>query len=123
MRMVMSTKVRFRPASANRENEGEMILRRREAMKQGRVSKSDENRRAFLKTGMITAGAFAVGGALTPNVAAFGQEDEKSGRLTKGDAAILRFLAAAEILETDLWQHYNEPGGRPDNEVSGWIEK
>ena len=88
-------------------------------MKQGRVSKSDENRRAFLKTGMITAGAFAVGGALTPSVPAFGQEDEKSGRLTKGDAAILRFLAAAEILETDLWVQYNELGGIQDNEVPG----
>src|SRR5215471_6116617 len=31
-----------------------------------------------------------------------------SGGLTSGDAAILRFLAAAEILETDLWQQYNE---------------
>ena len=30
------------------------------------------------------------------------------GGLTSGDAAILRFLAAAEILETDLWQQYNE---------------
>jgi hypothetical protein len=35
---------------------------------------------------------------------------EKSAghRLTHGDAAILRVLAAAEILETDLWQQYNE---------------
>jgi hypothetical protein len=29
-------------------------------------------------------------------------------RLTRGDAAILRFLAAVELLETDLWQQYNE---------------
>jgi hypothetical protein len=28
--------------------------------------------------------------------------------ITEGDAAILRFLAAAEILETDAWQQYNE---------------
>src|SRR6185369_7016609 len=28
--------------------------------------------------------------------------------ITDGDAAILRFLAAAEILETDLWQQYTE---------------
>ena len=34
-----------------------------------------------------------------------------NGSLTEGDAAILRFLAAAEILETDLWQQYNELGG------------
>ncbi len=31
--------------------------------------------------------------------------------LTEGDVNILRFLAAAEILETDLWQQYNELGG------------
>jgi hypothetical protein len=30
------------------------------------------------------------------------------GGLTQGDVAILRFLAAAELLETDLWQQYNE---------------
>src|SRR5947209_2183101 len=41
------------------------------------------------------------------------------GRLTKGDAAILRFLAAAEIIETDLWQQYNELGGIQDDEVPG----
>ncbi len=42
-----------------------------------------------------------------------------SGGLTKGDAAILRFLAAAEIIETDLWQQYNELGGIQDSEVPG----
>jgi hypothetical protein len=47
------------------------------------------------------------------------KEDEKSGKLRKGDAAILRFLAAAEILETDLWQQYNELGGIQDSEVPG----
>jgi hypothetical protein len=35
-------------------------------------------------------------------------EGNDSGRLGNRDAAILRFLAAAEILETDLWQQYNE---------------
>ncbi len=46
-------------------------------------------------------------------------KEDKDGRrrLTKGDAAILRFLAAAEILETDLWQQYNELGGIQDSEV------
>ena len=37
----------------------------------------------------------------------------------KGDAAILRFLAAAEILETDMWQQYNELAGIQDSEVPG----
>ncbi|GAC1630626.1 MAG: hypothetical protein NVS4B2_13930 [Chloroflexota bacterium] len=39
--------------------------------------------------------------------------------LSQGDAAILRFLAAAEIIETDLWQQYNELGGIVDGEVPG----
>ena len=30
------------------------------------------------------------------------------GGLTSGDVAILKFLAAVEILESDLWQQYNE---------------
>jgi Ferritin-like domain len=40
-------------------------------------------------------------------------------RLTKGDEAILRFLAAAETLEADFWQQYNELGGIQDSEVPG----
>ncbi len=58
-------------------------------------------------------------GLLAREVSAFDQEDEKSGKLTRGDAAILRFLAAAEILETDLWVQYNELGGIQDSEVPG----
>jgi hypothetical protein len=42
-----------------------------------------------------------------------------SGGLTPGDAAILRFLAAAETIETDAWQQYNELGGIQDKEVPG----
>jgi hypothetical protein len=45
--------------------------------------------------------------------------EAESGHLSRGDAAILRFLAAAEILETDLWQQYNELGGIQDDEVPG----
>src|SRR5690348_5010267 len=41
------------------------------------------------------------------------------GGLSHGDAAILRFLSAAEILETDLWQQYNELCGIQDREVPG----
>src|SRR5205814_4734369 len=47
------------------------------------------------------------------------KDDDSHGRLTRGDAAILRFLAAAEILETDLWQQYNELAGIQDDEVPG----
>ena len=42
-----------------------------------------------------------------------------AGGITPGDIAILRWLAAAEIIETDLWQQYNELGGIQDSEVPG----
>jgi hypothetical protein len=38
------------------------------------------------------------------------QSDDAGGRLTAGDASILRFLAAAEIIESDLWEQYWELG-------------
>jgi hypothetical protein len=47
---------------------------------------------------------------------AFGREtgDDRDDRLTKGDIAILRLLAAIEEIEADLWQQYNELGGAVD---------
>src|SRR5947207_5642134 len=44
---------------------------------------------------------------------------ESQSGLTTGDAALLRFAAAAEILETDLWVQYNELAGIQDSEVPG----
>ena len=86
-------------------------------------SKTSINRRSFVKRGLGAAGAATLGaGLLAHSSSVFaGQEgpEERSGRLTRGDAAILRFLAAAEILETDLWQQYNELGGIQDSEVPG----
>ena len=41
------------------------------------------------------------------------------GGLTPGDAALLRFPAALELLEADFWIQYNELGGIPDPEVPG----
>jgi hypothetical protein len=90
-------------------------------VKSKKVIQDSTNRRTFLKNGMMAAGATTVGaGLLGERVAAFSQEDEKSGRLTRGDAALLRFAAAAEILETDFWVQYNELGGIPNTkEVPG----
>ncbi len=47
------------------------------------------------------------------------QTAKAAGDITPGDIAILRWLAAAEIIETDLWQQYNELGGIQDSEVPG----
>jgi hypothetical protein len=38
------------------------------------------------------------------------QSFDSGGSLSKGDAAILRFLCAAEIIESDLWEQYWELG-------------
>jgi len=64
-------------------------------------------RRSFLKrvglggTALVPAGGVFLSGAMA--------RAGGSGRgLSKGDVAILRLLAAAEILESDLWQQYKE---------------
>jgi hypothetical protein len=81
-------------------------------------SKHATSRRSFLRKGLVVGGAGTIGaGLLAAGVPAFAKE--ASGGLTPGDAAILRFLSAAEILETDFWQQYNELGGIQDSEVPG----
>jgi hypothetical protein len=44
---------------------------------------------------------------------------QNSNNITKGDISILQFLAAAELIETDLWVQYNELGGIQDSEEPG----
>ena len=68
------------------------------------------DRRSFLKKTMIAAGSATAGAALlTHSLPAFGQQSNQSP--TQGDIAILQLLLAAEIIENDLWQQYNELGG------------
>jgi hypothetical protein len=63
-------------------------------------------RRSFLK-GVGLAGVAAV-----PGSALFASEAMARGSaITAGDVAILRFLAAVELIESDLWVQYNELGG------------
>jgi len=81
------------------------------------------NRRSFLKNSLAAAGAATAGmGLLTESASASandGFDDDRGERLTRGDAALLRFAAAAEILETDFWVQYNELAGVQDSEVPG----
>jgi len=71
------------------------------------------NRRSLLQKGVMAGAATVGAGLLGAGKAAFGQSS--SGSLNKGDAAILRFLAAAELIESDLWIQYAELGGIGDN--------
>ena len=80
--------------------------------------KSAVNRRTFVKGGLATAGVGLLATGATA-VADDGDRERGERRLTRGDAALLRFAAAAEILETDFWVQYNELGGIPDSEVPG----
>jgi len=93
------------------------------------------DRRAFLKNGMLAAGAATLGAGLLPEAlsarllpgdaaalaagAAVDGDAEALGPVTKGDIAILRFLQALEQVEAGLWIQYSELGGTQDNEVSG----
>src|SRR6266403_126974 len=72
------------------------------------------SRRSFLSK-TIALGAGTVGAGLLSSIRAA----EASSSLSPGDAALLRFPAALEILEADFWVQYNELGGSQDDEVPG----
>ena len=87
------------------------------------------NRRSFMLMGAaVGAGTIGAGRLLADPAPAFAghghgrdrhHEHGRDRHLNKGDVAILRFLAAAELLESDLWQQYNELAGIQDSEVPG----
>jgi hypothetical protein len=80
----------------------------------GRTAPSADTveRRAFLKV-LGAAGAALSAGALDGTAS----NAKENGSISKGDAALLRFAAAAEIIESDIWLQYAELGGVQDNEL------
>ena len=78
------------------------------------------NRRSFIKNGAVAGAAATVGaGILSSGLGALAETSHKGPAITKGDIAILQFLAAAEIIESDLWEQYTELGGTQDAEEHG----
>src|SRR5437870_9317461 len=77
-------------------------------------SKDSISRRSFLGKS-LAVGAGTIGAGLLANA----PTARASGGLTPGDAALLRFAAAPQILETDFCVQYNELGGVQDSEVPG----
>jgi hypothetical protein len=70
-----------------------------------------------MRNGLLAGGAAAVGAGLIANASEIPFQGRRSeGPLTPGDVAILRFLAAAELIEADLWTQYAELGGIGDNQ-------
>jgi hypothetical protein len=82
--------------------------------------KSAVSRRYFLGKS-LAVGAGTIGAGLLANAAPLPRPTPtpRPGGLTAGDAALLRFAAAAEILEADFWIQYNELAGIQDPEVPG----
>ena len=77
-------------------------------------------RRTFLCRMGLGAIALAPGAALFSSASnAFGEEEAIESGIRVGDAALLRFAAALELLEADFWIQYNELGGVQDSEVPG----
>jgi hypothetical protein len=58
-------------------------------------------RRSFLAGLSVTGAALSAGKLIARD----------NDKLPKGDVAIIKFLAAAELVESDFWQQYNELGG------------
>ena len=58
-------------------------------------------RRSFLAGLSVTGAALSAGGLIARD----------NDKLPKGDVAIIKFLAAVELVESDMWEQYNELGG------------
>jgi hypothetical protein len=73
----------------------------------GPIQSDRLQRRSFIKG--LAATSAIVGAGLLTSKKSFAQS--ASTRLTQGDIAILSLLAAAELIESDLWTQYRELGG------------
>src|SRR5437762_3982389 len=100
--------------AANDFDKGENRPFRNDVGKRAKSLKGSISRRLFLGKS-IALGAGTIGVGLLGDT----RTAEASGGLTPGDAALLRFPAALELLEADFWIQYNELGGIQDDEVPG----
>src|SRR5438874_9295692 len=101
-------------ATANGSSRSESAPLEDNSEKKIKARKRYISRRSFLgKT--IALGAGTVGAGLLGSI----RTAEASGSLSLGDAALLRFPAALELIEADFWIQYNELGGVQDDEVPG----
>jgi hypothetical protein len=80
-------------------------------------AKKSLDRRSFMRSGLLAGGAATIGaGMLANGTSAHAQDRDGDRTLGAGDVAILRFLAAAELIEADLWTQYAELGGIGNNQ-------
>src|SRR6267143_1828981 len=109
-------KSEIKPTATNERNSAESSNLSREFPQPRRLA-----RRSFLRNLGMGAALLAPGAALLGNASkALGGLDDRR-HLPDGDVAILQLLAAAELIEADLWQQYKELGG-VDAPDSGYKE-
>ena len=85
------------------------IIERQFLPKIGDLARRTLPRRSFLRRLGLGAAALVPGTALLNTASkAFADQNTNGNGITAGDAAILRFLAAVEYIETDFWQQYTE---------------
>jgi len=89
-------------------------------MKRITSAKKSTSRRSFLRNGIVSAGAATLSSTVMAKELSALEPREEGPEITEGDVAILQFLAAAELIERDLWQQYNELGG-VDAAPSGYV--
>src|ERR1700730_1327501 len=102
-------KSEIKPTATNERDSAESSNLSREFPQPRRLA-----RRSFLRNLGVGAALLAPGAALLGSAgkALAGNENQRDNdRLTRGDVAILQLLAAAELIEADLWQQYTELGG------------
>src|SRR6185437_4346058 len=66
---------------------------------------------SFIRRRSFLQGLGVSGAMLLPTTLLADHDNHRRKKLPRGDVAILRFLAAAELIESDLWEQYNELGG------------
>src|SRR5437667_476472 len=101
-------------ATANGSSRSESRPLEDNVEKKSKTRKRSISRRSFLGKS-LAMGAGTIGVGLLGSARAA----EESLSLTSGDAALLRFPAALELIEADFWIQYNELGGIQDSEVPG----
>src|SRR5260370_10242260 len=93
------------PTATKERDSAESSTRSRDFPQPNRLA-----RRSFLRNLGMGAALLAPGAALLGS-ASKALAANGSQTLTSGDVAILQLLAAAELIEADLWQQYKELGG------------
>jgi hypothetical protein len=108
-----------RESTANDIHEGQNRSPQDNLRERAKPRRRSISRRLFLSRSLaVGAGTIGVG-MLGSSRGEESHHDDHHGGLTHGDAALLRFPAALEIIEADFWIQYNELGGVQDPEVPG----